>query len=901
MEPILWPLVGRDEECAAIAAALDADPARSVVIAGPAGVGRTRLLREALTMARHRGRPTRAAAASPAAAAVPLGALAPLLPTIEAATPDPLPLLQLAAQAIAGDRTGPAPVLGVDDAQFLDPLSVTLLHQVAATGGVTLVLAVRTQPHRVDPSSQLWKDELATRLDVAPLGRDDANRLVAAVLEGDVDSRTCQRLWRLSEGHPQYLRELLEDGLRSGRLHRHRALWRWEGAVVPSPRLVEIVLAQLGDLEPEEWRAMEVLATAEPTSVHEVAEFSSFEAVASLQRRGLVVDADTDRDGEVRAAHPLFTEVVRRRAPEAVLRTIRQGLAVRAAAGSPEEWVRRGALMLDDALPSPDAAVLATAALRAAGRQEFPLAERLARAGIAAGGGAQAHLALVEAAWWQGQTARSAELAHQAVLVADSDEDRARLASIEVLVLFSGQGRADDAAAALRAATATITSPDGRAVLAATEAVLAFLGGDPAEAVRLGSSVLASAPTGLAEPLAAAATAAGLAVTGRTGRALSTVRAGWAALEALPAGRELTFVRVALAQAEVLSLHLGGRVEELERRTAELYRRNLVSPEWAGDAIACLHRGWAALAAGRPRVALRWLQEALSGLEEQDPAGFLPLCTALTATAHGQVGDLEAARSLVEGETATATATATVFQPFARLAEAWLAAAEGRRSDAGARALDAAGIAADQGQPAVEAVLLASALQFGRAREVVERAERLAGRLDSSLVEAVAQWARAGVRSSGDELDRVSHRLHEIGVLMSAAGAAAEAAAAHERMGNRHAAVLSRSRAETLTRACGLVHVIGPDDRLPPGLTSREEQVAQLAARGLSNQDIADELVVSVRTVEAHLAHVYAKLGITGRTDLGGALSSSGPRHRSARAQGRPDGRSARRAGLHSV
>ncbi len=895
MEPRLWPLVGRDDECSAVTEALDADPPRSIVIAGPAGVGRTRLLREALAWARLRGRRTCSAAASGAAAAVPLGALAPLLPVIEATAPDPLSLLQMATQAIAGDRAGPAPVLGVDDAQFLDPLSVTLLHQLAATGGVTLVLAVRTQPHRADPSSHLWKDGLATRLDVRPLGRHDTEQLIGSVLDGDIDSRTCERLWRLTTGNPQFLREVLEDGLRTGQLHRHRGLWRWEGAVVPSPRLTEIVLAQLGDLGPEEWRAMEVLATAEPISVHEVAELSGLEAVASLQRRGLMIDAPTERHGEVQAAHPLFTEVVRSRAPKAVLRTIRQELAVRAAAVSPEELVRRGALMLDAALPSPDAAVIATAALRAVAVQDFPLAERLARAGIAAGGGVRAHLALVEAAWGQGQAVRSAQLAHEAVLVADSDEDRARLATIEVLTLFCGLGRADDATAVLRAAAATVDSPEGRAVLAATEAVLAFLGGDPGEAVRLGTSVLDSGPTGLAEPLAAAATAAGLAVTGRTGLALVTVRAGWSALDALSAGRELAFVRTALALAEVLSLHLSGRVEELERRAAELYRRNLTSPEWAGDAIACLHRGWAAVASGRPRVALRWLLEALSGLEDKDPAGFLPLCTALTATAHGQVGDAVAARPLVEQLAGTPTATAAVFEPYARLAEAWLAAAEGRRGDAGARALLAAEVAARQGQSAVEGVMLASALQFGRAPAVVDRLELLSRGLDSPLVDAVALWARASVESSADGLDRVSQLLEEIGVLVFAAEAAAEGAAAHERAGNRHAAVVSRSRAEGLTRACGLVDEVGADAQLPPRLTSREEQVAQLAARGLSNQGIADQLVLSVRTVEAHLAHVYAKLGITGRAGLVGALSSGGLSHGAAETHGLPAGRSLRK------
>jgi DNA-binding CsgD family transcriptional regulator len=55
-------------------------------------------------------------------------------------------------------------------------------------------------------------------------------------------------------------------------------------------------------------------------------------------------------------------------------------------------------------------------------------------------------------------------------------------------------------------------------------------------------------------------------------------------------------------------------------------------------------------------------------------------------------------------------------------------------------------------------------------------------------------------------------------------------------------------------------------------LTAGERRVADLAARGHSNQQIADALVVSIRTVEAHLAHTYQKLDITSRRELVGAL-----------------------------
>jgi DNA-binding NarL/FixJ family response regulator len=51
--------------------------------------------------------------------------------------------------------------------------------------------------------------------------------------------------------------------------------------------------------------------------------------------------------------------------------------------------------------------------------------------------------------------------------------------------------------------------------------------------------------------------------------------------------------------------------------------------------------------------------------------------------------------------------------------------------------------------------------------------------------------------------------------------------------------------------------------------------VARYASAGLNNQEIAARLVVSVRTVEAHLANTYTKLGIRGRTHLREALAAT--------------------------
>ncbi|MGH9001246.1 MAG: helix-turn-helix domain-containing protein, partial [Acidimicrobiia bacterium] len=59
-------------------------------------------------------------------------------------------------------------------------------------------------------------------------------------------------------------------------------------------------------------------------------------------------------------------------------------------------------------------------------------------------------------------------------------------------------------------------------------------------------------------------------------------------------------------------------------------------------------------------------------------------------------------------------------------------------------------------------------------------------------------------------------------------------------------------------------------------LTRSERRAAVMAAGGRSNREVAAALCLSVRTVENHLQRVYEKLGISGRTELSGALGPDG-------------------------
>jgi predicted ATPase/DNA-binding CsgD family transcriptional regulator len=90
--------------------------------------------------------------------------------------------------------------------------------------------------------------------------------------------------------------------------------------------------------------------------------------------------------------------------------------------------------------------------------------------------------------------------------------------------------------------------------------------------------------------------------------------------------------------------------------------------------------------------------------------------------------------------------------------------------------------------------------------------------------------------------------------------------------GRAAAGLLAEGRQMTLTAALECALANEPEEawraRPGPGLTRREQEVAVLAARGLTNRDIAARLCLSVRTVEAHVDHILGKLGFRTRTQL---------------------------------
>jgi DNA-binding NarL/FixJ family response regulator len=110
----------------------------------------------------------------------------------------------------------------------------------------------------------------------------------------------------------------------------------------------------------------------------------------------------------------------------------------------------------------------------------------------------------------------------------------------------------------------------------------------------------------------------------------------------------------------------------------------------------------------------------------------------------------------------------------------------------------------------------------------------------------------------------------EIGALRYAVEAASEAASVFLNQGRHDSARRAAARAREL-------HVPDQGAPLPPidgldatavELTPRQAQLIEFARQGLSNAEIADRLVISVRTVETHLYRGMQKLGIRDRHDL---------------------------------
>jgi DNA-binding NarL/FixJ family response regulator len=128
-------------------------------------------------------------------------------------------------------------------------------------------------------------------------------------------------------------------------------------------------------------------------------------------------------------------------------------------------------------------------------------------------------------------------------------------------------------------------------------------------------------------------------------------------------------------------------------------------------------------------------------------------------------------------------------------------------------------------------------------------------------------------RGTSDEMGAAGEVLARFGADLFAAELTAAAAEEARLEGDQRAATAWARRSKELVARCqgAATPVIAVQDA-PVPLSRREREVASLVAAGLSSRAVAEQLYLSVRTVENHLARVYDKLGVSSRAELAAAL-----------------------------
>ena len=339
-----------------------------------------------------------------------------------------------------------------------------------------------------------------------------------------------------------------------------------------------------------------------------------------------------------------------------------------------------------------------------------------------------------------------------------------------------------------------------------------------------------------------------------------------------------------------ISLSLEGRVGEAERLLAEVKAAN---PRWRETPLVAW-QGWPSFVAGNCPLTIERAREALAAFPGRMSRQFgvqlaFPALAALDA---GRVGDAE--QFLARSRAVFGAGEFTYFMDLVGLAEAVLAVRQGRSGDGAALFRRSVTGLIDKGLAAILPIVLRVFEGF----EQPDLAARAADALDCTFDETGTEIARAHARlgrawaaAAASDRAAAATLAAEATELLSALDIDGYLAPAYELLGrvrlghDRAGAVEALERAAALFDAGGaawrrdtvvdLLRGEGSRGRRaaaatlgPASLTSRERDVARLAAQGHSAREIGERLFIGARTVEGHLARAYAKLGVASKVEL---------------------------------
>ena len=794
-------------------------------------------------------------------------------------------------------------VLWLDDVHWADPGSVDALAALVRRppGGAVLIAVAAREGVQPPPLAAALagaaRDGRVAHLALAPLSEAEATELVGH----DVGA-----IYAPSGGNPFYLEQLT----RSGGLPGVRPpVGRPNGGLTPVAVGLAIA-AELAQLSPETRIVLDAAAVIgdpfEPGLAAEaagVAEADALRALDDLLARTLVRPAGSARRFAFR--HPVVRHAVYESAPggwrlaahaRAAAALERRGAGVVARAHHVEHAAQLGdddavELLLGAARELQGPAPGSAARFHAAALRILPdgPAHRLRRAEI------QVALAEAESASGDPESARATLL--DALGKSQTHEERRDL-TVRVANTEFWLGRDEDALRRLHVALGDLPaepSPDrvrlhhsvGLNLVQACD----FAGGRAhasdalSDALVLGDRVLEAASLGL-DAMGAAAEADPSA-TERTDRA----HAAFARLDDAELARRLPGLWM-LAWADSALGRFGAALQGLERAAAMAVAtgRELVLLVTVPESV-------------RPLRELGRLEEAVAAGEEGVERARLSgtpqhVMGALSALAGARLAAGDVTAALREAEEALAIAApASVHgggQPGWVLGSALTAA--GNAARAAPLMLDAFGgpglphvIPADRphaGVDLIEALLAAG--DPTAARDVLTTVEAAAGRAGTQWAAAAAGQARATVLLAEGSAPEAAAAARETppGAPLAAARMQLLEGRALAEAGDRPGALAALTAAESSLDAFGAVrrrdeaarelrrlgHRVRRA-RAPGGepfgaLTDREREIATLVAAGRTNREVAEQLVLSPKTIEAHLRNIYAKLGVRSRVEL---------------------------------
>jgi DNA-binding CsgD family transcriptional regulator len=288
---------------------------------------------------------------------------------------------------------------------------------------------------------------------------------------------------------------------------------------------------------------------------------------------------------------------------------------------------------------------------------------------------------------------------------------------------------------------------------------------------------------------------------------------------------------------------------------------------------AALNAARAHLIAGRLHAAVDAARDALAIATDVGLRAGRALAASVLAAASAQLGDAatcaQAARvveqlSDVQG----------FLQAERSIGRAWAARVAGDLRSADDLLSAAAARARGSGQVCTESFVLHEQLRMALRADAVRLGE-LAAATDSPLVAARAAHAIALQAADSAGLERCAVLFEELGCMLAAAEAWSGAARACQ---SPRVATRLHARAAEIATDAGCAAAVTP--LLMAGvaedlgkLSRRQAEIAALAAAGASTKDISAALVLSPRTIDNHLQHIYTKLGVASRRELAERLS----------------------------